>query len=245
MNKSPEPESSYHRDKGRRKPRYFEISLSFGLTYVFVRSAVSVLALTYTSIGKIGVLFLLLCSLLYFGFVSVLAKWELVQKNAAASWLYWIKGIPGSLALGIVAMIMMVFSRHSWIVQNAYALQVLLVVCALSSSISFLMKVFHIKSCPKMGLNTPGAAHGDMDGWISMNPWARVPFVASYGFDAVVWTWLVIHYRYYSHSFLLESSWIMTSLWILLASFWMHCAGVFLVACRWIRYKDASSIRSR
>jgi membrane protein YdbS with pleckstrin-like domain len=33
----------------------------------------------------------------------------LVQKNAAASWLYWIKGIPGSLALGIVAMIMMVF----------------------------------------------------------------------------------------------------------------------------------------
>jgi hypothetical protein len=52
-----------------------------------------------------------------------------------------------------------------------------------------------------MGLNTPGAAHGDMDGWISMNPWARVPFVASYGFDAVVWTWLVIHYRYYRQPF--------------------------------------------
>lgn len=221
-----------------------EIAMSLGMACMFVRSAISVMALTYASNGKVGVLLLLWCSLLYFGFVTVLEKWELIQKNASVVWLYWIKVVPASLSLGVIAIIIMVLLGNSRIAHRAYALQMLIVVCALSSVTSFSIKVFQLfraafgggaierQQLLQMGSNRAGIALGSMDGWKSMKPGAQLLFVASYILDSVLWTWLVIHYRYYSHSLLVESPWIMASLWIFLSSCWLHSVGAFLVAYR-------------
>lgn len=244
MKSSIEQEIGPEHDKARQKTWIPEVLLSLGLAYVFIRSAASVLAFTYASVGKPGVLFLLLCSLLYFGFVSALARWESIQKYASVCWLHWINGMPGSLILGIIAMLAFAFLHDSQIVQGAYAIRVLLIVCAMSNFSSLLRKVFRQiaaktgrstidgRRSVEIGSKTTDAVLVTMDGWKSMTSAARFLLASSYVFDSVLWTWLVIHYRYYDHSFFSESSWIIASLCAFLLSCWLHSAGAFIMSFR-------------
>jgi hypothetical protein len=238
VNRTPELQSGYHSNSGRREPRHLGIFLSFVVICVWSRSVVSVVAFTDASKGKVGVLFLLTLSLLYFGFVTALGKWGTIQKGASKSWLYWVRGVPATLSLGIIALVVMILRGGSWIGQQAYAIQVLVVVCALSSIANFVAKVSQSFSATRrgqireVGFGNAGNALNGNNEWKDLNPWAQSSFVVSHVLDAAIWTLLVIYYRFYSHPLLFESSWVMISLWLFLLSSWLHSAGTLLIAYR-------------
>jgi hypothetical protein len=231
--------------KSRSGPWVVEIPMSFVLAYVLIRGAASALVLTYASDGREGVLYLLLCSLFYFGFVWILTRWELIQKGVSASWLYLIKGAPESLCLGVIAVIAWAFMRDSEFARKAYAIGVLLILSAITNFISALKKLLlRVGAWPwpdpiegqrfiRSGVISADAVAGGMDGLKNVNAAKPFSLAACYVLDSGLWTLLLIHYRYYSHSFLVESSWVMVSLWVFLLSCWLHSAGAFLMAYRW------------
>ena len=123
---------------------------------------------------------------------------------------------------------------------RAYALQVLIVVCALLILVHlcrFVCKSF-------IALRTSGIvdkrrmnelwsdviriSQPSTFSWRNMSARARFAFIATHLFNAALWTWLVIHYRYVCHLFLGQSLWIMVFLWLFLASEWFCFGWLFL-----------------
>jgi hypothetical protein len=220
------------------------LALSLVVTFVCIRSAVSVVTLTYASIGRTGLILVVSCSLIYFVIVTVIAKWDRIAGNVPACYLYCIKEIPSFLALGIIAVVIEVFFGYNEIEPRAYPLRMLIIVFALFNPFSygrFLPQSSRLRKIGKVAENKrSGESSSEVIGarsmseWLSTNALARSILVASYVLDSSIWTWLVIYYRYYSHSFLDQSVWVMSSLWIFLASSWVHCIGasVFVRSCK-------------
>jgi hypothetical protein len=245
MSSNLENESKRDCNVGQQKP-WIRVIVSLGMSYIFVRSAESVVFLTYATMGKIGALFVLFCSVVYFGIITIM-KLGKKQGDAKARTLYWLKEAPNTLALGIIASIVMVCFEHSEVEPIAYSLRVLVIVCAFFSLYSFsgeLYKLFRGRSAGQivdrkmsgeMESNVMGTTDGTVEWWSSMNSRTRVLLVVCYLMDSVLWSWLVIYYRYLSHSFLGQSTWIMASLLIFLSSCWLHCAGVLFIAYRWVK----------
>lgn len=219
--------------------------MSLGMSYVFVRSAESVVVVTYATMGMSSVLLVLSSSLVYLGMVVAIAKLGQKHKNANVGTLSWLKEVPYSLALGIIALIVNVWLEHSDVEPKAYSLRVLVIVgtsLCLFNYLRDMSKLFRYRrgreiiDMPSRGeveSNMMYDTAGSVGWWSSLNARVRVLLVATYVLDSVIWTWLVINYRYYSHSFLGQSLWIMASLWIFLSSCWLHCANIILVAYRW------------
>ena len=238
MRNDPRPEAEYGHDVARRKPRVFGTALSFVVAYVDIRAAVAVAALTYASAGRGGVLSLIAWSLLYFGLRESIAKWARAREGATAAWLYLIDGAPDFLALGVLALVISVFLGHSAIESRAYPLRILLIVstlyCLLSLSMD-LRRLFEARresgsgdrqEKSEIGYGVIGTDRGGADGWKIMGLRARLLLVASHFLNSILWTWLIIYYRYFRVSFLGESSWVMAALWIFLASCWVGCVAV-------------------
>jgi hypothetical protein len=215
------------------------------VTYIIVRGAVSVMERTHASTGDYGLFVLISGSLIYFGIVALVRKWGSIKKDTSPRKLLWVKGAPGFLALGVIALISKVFLERSETEIRAYALRVLIVVCALHTLvhlISFVRKssmalrergIVDKQRISELWSYAVGAYQPSTIGWKDMSVWARFFFVSTHYFDAALWTWLVIYYRYSCHSFLGQSSWAMASLWLFVASRWFCCVGLFLCVWPW------------
>ncbi len=221
----------------RPESRILAMALALGWTYVCVRAAVSVIALTYASTDREGLLFLLSGSLVYFGIYESIAIWVRLKRNAPARWLRLIEGAPDSLVLGAIALTVRLFFKHSDMESRAYPLRILLVVVALSAVLSLsrgfpkLLRATRGSGAGGRQLHSEaendaiGIKHGSADWWSSISAFQRSLLVVSYIFNSTLWTWLVIYYRYYARSFLGQSSWVMAFLWIFVAFCWANCAG--------------------
>ncbi len=238
MNSIHGPEAEGDCNLGRRKPLILTIAMTLGMAgiaYINVRAAATVIALTYTSTGKGGLLFLFSWSLVYFSIMESIAKWARTQKGVTAPWLYMIGGVHDFLALGIIALIVHVFYEHSEIEPRAYPLRILLVVVALFSLLALsrnLSKLFRSTRECVIGDRQPNST---VDGWTIMSPALRLLLVVSHIINSTLWTWIVIYYRYFTHSFLEHSSWVMASLWIVVVSCWSCCVAVFFGAYRSVK----------
>jgi hypothetical protein len=171
----------------------------------------------------------------------MIAKWDPAEGGAPARYLYWIMEAPSYLALGIVAIVIEVFFRYTEIETRAYPLRIIIIVSALSIPLKYrrflLPGLTRLRKEGKVGeekwigeatFKATGAGVRSVSDLLSMNAQARSLLVASYILESAIWTWLVIHYRYYSQSFLGQSSWVMFSLWLHLASGWAFCVGLFV-----------------
>jgi hypothetical protein len=221
--------------------------LSICLIYVSARAALSVLAITYASLGKNGLLLLGSYSLIYFSLSIGVAKLDLTFGRQSSQRLGWTRGMPSFLVLGIVAAIIRIFLGRSAVDIAAYPLQVLIVVevplglLKLSNSLFGSSTARHKDAVIEEGkshkvvVDAVGVAPRGTDSWAGMNGRARGLLVGSYSLNALLWTWMVIHYRYAGSPFLVQSFWVMLSIWIFLASSWLHCILAILSAGRWIK----------
>lgn len=243
---SPEPARAIHApacSAQSGQSQIFVIALLLGLTYVEVRAAVSVTALTYASTGRSGLRFLLSWSLVYFGICELIALWVRLRGSATVRRLYGIGVASPFLALAVIALIVKLSFNHSEMGSRAYSLRILIVASALFTLLSFSMSVSRlIRARPESGVRDRqprdeavdyaiGGSYGNVDQWSTMNAFERSLLVVSCVFNATVWTWLVIYYRYYVPSFLEQSSlWVMATLWIFIASWWLGCANIVIAA---------------
>lgn len=240
MNISSEPDEMRDCRAKQHKPWIVGMAMQLGLTYVNVRSAIFVMALTYASAGKDGLIFVLFCSVVYSGTILAVRRWGRISADTASFWLLCINGIPGFLVLGIIALIVKVFYEQSEIEPKAYPLRVLITICAL-------LQLFHFTefiSKSFLAWRKRGIVESQRDGeiwsdatyahprctnvWKDLNELARFWLITSYVLNSVLWTWLVIYYRHYCYSFLGHSLWVMVSLWIFLASCWFGCVALFI-----------------
>jgi hypothetical protein len=213
------------------------LAIVFGMIYFYVRVAASVIALTYASTGRGGLLSLLSWSLVYFGIFESIAIWIWLHKDATARWLYLIMATPDFLALGAAALILKLFFEHSEMESRAYPLRILLIVISLFAVPSLSWVFFKLlrdrresgggdrQLHSEAGIDAIGSSLRNADGWSKFNRSERSLLAASYICNSTLWTWLVIYYRYYAHSFLGQSSWVMASLWIFVAYCWGRCTG--------------------
>jgi len=242
---SPEPARAIHApacSAQSRQSRIFAIVLLLGLTYVEVRAAVSVTALTYASTGRSGLQFLLSWSLVYFGIYESFGLWVRLRGNAKVRRLYRIGVASPFLALAVIALIVQLFFNYSEMGLRAYSLRILIVVFALFALLSFSMSLPRlIRARPESEVRDRhprdevvdcaiGGNHGNANQWSTMNAFERSLLVVTCVFNTTVWTWLVIYYRYYVPSFLEQSSWVMAVLWVFIASWWLGCASIVLAA---------------
>lgn len=252
---SPEPASAIHApacSAQSGQSRIFAIALLLGLTYVEVRAAVSVTALTYASTGRSGLQFLLSWSLVYFGICELIALWVRLRGSATVRRLYGIGVASPFLALAVIALIVKLSFNHSEMGSRAYSLRILIVVSALFTLLSFSMSLFKlIRARPESEVRDRqprdevvdcaiGGNHGNANQWSTMNAFERSLLVVTCVFNTTVWTWLVIYYRYYVPSFLEQSSWVMAVIWVFIASWWLCCASVVLAAFQAAKKGSAS-----
>ena len=218
----------------------FGIVLHFGWMYVVVRAITSAVELTCVSALDCRFLTVFASSLVYFGIVVAARKWGPIIKHSSALIALWFAGVPGFLALGIIAMIWSVSLKQSEINIRAYAVQVLIVVCALYA----LVHLCHFVYKSFMALRAPGILDKERMNdllssairiskpnnmkWVDMSASARFAFVATDFCNVALWTWLVIYYRYIFHSFLGQSPWTMAFLCLYLASEWFSFGWLFL-----------------
>ena len=222
------------------------VAMSTCVIYVSARAAVSVLVLTYASVGKNGLLLLGSYSLIYLLLSIGVSKQDLTFGRQSAQWLGWTRGMPSFLVLGIIAATIRIFLGHSAVDVAAYPLRVLIVVevplglLKLSNSLFGSSTARHKDAAIEEGkshkvvVDAVGVAPRGTDSWAGMNGRARGLLVGSYSLNALLWTWMVIHYRYTGPPFLVQSFWVMLSIWIFLASSWLHCILAILSAGRWI-----------
>jgi hypothetical protein len=242
MNSNLGTSAEHGSDAARRKPRILKVAMALGIAFVNVRSAVLVIALTYASTGRGGVLYLLSWSLAYFGIREAIAQWGRTGKGTTPGWLYLIDGAPDFLLLGIMALIVHVSFEHSDAEGSAYLLRILLIVAtlfslrSLSEDLSRLIRarrgtrVDGRRLDGEIGLDAIGVNQASVDGWVTMSPFERLLLVVSHALNSALWTWLVIYYRYFRDSFLRQSSWVMVALWIFVASCWLGFVAVFFGA---------------
>jgi len=225
-----------------RKPRILMVTMALGMTFVNVRSAVSVIALTYESTRRSGVLWLLACSLAYFGIRESIARWGRAQRDTTPGWLCLLDGVPDFFALGMIAVVVKEFYGHSKVELMAYPLRILLLVVTLFSLWSLSKDLSRLIGARRetgtggrqpdaeIGLDTIGVSQGSVDGWTIMGPFERLLLVVSHILNSAIWTWLVIYYRYFRDSFLSQSSWVMIALWLFVAACWLGFVAVLFGA---------------
>lgn len=219
---------------------FFGLIMLLGWTYFVASVITSTFELTYASALDWRLLTVLTSSLIYFGIVVTTRRWGLIMKHSNASTVLWTTGVPSFLLLGIIAMIWSVSLEQSEINMEAYALQVLMAVCALQTPVylcRYVCKSFMALRAPgfvdkerrnDLWASTMRSSQPTTMEWRNMSPRARFTFVAIHFCSAALWTWLVIYYRYICHSFLGQSSWAMAFLWLFLATEWLRSGWLFL-----------------
>lgn len=209
-------------------------ALSLVATFVFTRSAVSVLVLTLRSIGEQGLLVVASCSLIYFGVVITVARLSSNESDGAIA--YWGRVLP-SLSLGLSALVARLFFEQAMMEPKAYPLRIVLVATAILSFYSllgFLFKPPRLKNEDEPFHRKAGEIEYDPQGsgpsvtgaCKSGHVRGRFPLIASYFLNSTIWTALAVRCQYFSHSFLEHSPWVMAALWLFVASCWANCVAV-------------------
>ncbi len=210
------------------------------VAYIFVHGAVSVMERTRDSIGYYGILILISSSLIYLAMVALVRRLGQSKKDITPCAVLWVMGAPKFLLLGIIALISKVSLERLQVERKAYALQVLIVVCALYILVylfrfaykSFIAwresEIVDNQRYSELWSDVITAHQPSTIFWRDMSAWARFSFVATCLFEAALWTCLTIYYRYYCYSFLGQLSWAMVSLWLFVIFQWFGCVAVFL-----------------
>lgn len=214
--------------------------MQLGWTYVVARAITSAIKFTYAPALNCRLLTVFASSLIYFGIVVASRKWGRIMKHSNTLTILWATGVPSFLVLGIITMIWSVSFEQSEMNIGAYALQVLIIVCALRTLILLCRYVYRsFKALRAPGFVDKERMNDLWSGairisppntlnWRNMSAKARFIFVATHFCNSALWTWLVIYYRYFCHSFIGQSSWTMAFLWLFLASEWFCFSGLFL-----------------
>lgn len=233
-----------------RRPRaalFLKIGLSLLLTYVCFRSAFSVAKLTYISMGESALILVLSGSLAYFGVLLAVGKWVSRAITVTSRTAYWNGGLT-YLPLAISAMFIKIFMGHTGIESSVYPIRILLIVLLLSDLFRYkeLLSDLFLELWNRDVSSAPvNSTHVNLNPASAMNVRQIAFLAASYVLSGVLWTWLVIQYRYFSLSFISQSSWIMANLWIFVAFGWAGCIAIFFFIRQQIKRKqDVSKVQS-
>lgn len=218
----------------RRTQDIVKLLLFFGIAYVFLRSAASVIALTYAAAGKAGLLFLLSFSILYSVVIVVIETWGIEPAEQR-----WAKAaLPRYLPLGILAALVEVLFKHAAIETRTYPLRMLIIVFTLFIPFSYkrLLSESYFRGTSGESVEAPWwgeplynckriekTCRNELANTAGRS-WSLL--LASQVSECMIWTCFIIEYRYYRESFLGHSAWIMASLWIFLASCGVRCMAL-------------------